>query len=150
MSLWAHAIKVTLWQSTLGMVIASFWAPRRKHLCATFHSAFTYLNRWHMGLWYCQCVQQRSTFPCQRSWAQWGKSLRCRYRRYWRPLWSQTSQSFPVSEQHSGVLKKKRGRGYLDLWMNSLAPQDKSKLKFSIISYIHLGWWLIDCVFIAT
>lgn len=89
-------------------------------VCEILYSTSTYLNRWHMGLWYCQCVQQRSTFPCRRSWVQWGKSQRCRCTRCWRPWWNQTSQSFPVPEQHSEALKGRRVRRYLEWFVKEL------------------------------
>lgn len=67
---------------------------------------YAYLNKWHMGLWCCQCVRQMSTFPCRCSWGPWGKSQLCKCTRCRRPWWNQTSRSFPAPERHSEGLKR--------------------------------------------
>ena len=84
-----------------------------QYLCKKY-STFKYLNRWHKELWYCQCEQQKSTFPCQHSLVQWGRSQRCRYTRCWRPRWSRTFQSFPAPEQHNeGLRWKDRANSFI-------------------------------------
>lgn len=87
-----------------------WWYPslctQKLSVCGKLHSTSPYLSRWHRGPWCCQCEPRRSTFPCRRSWAPWGKSQRCRCRRCRRPWWSQTCRSSPAPEQQSEVLKE--------------------------------------------